>query len=284
MSGAQQNYHWMVARRIVLIGWGLACCCAARISAAQADFEQALDDFPSNRWYDRQSGHYLPPQIRPAQDEPLRQIGWKGELPSTSPTTSQSTDWDWSAWFPDLSGWLGWFPNLVFLLLGIALLAMVAALTYYSLKGYLPQRFEGSGSRGALGIDASRVVDLPFEVQTVATHPLHRAEELMRAGDYDKAIVFLLAYLLLALDQSRQILLQKGKTNRMYLRELQDQVELRSIVRAVVQLFEASYFGKHPIARERFAEVWQQLDEFHRLLSQVPAAADAARKLVEVSA
>jgi hypothetical protein len=70
----------------------------------------------------------------------------------------------------------------------------------------------------------------------------------------------------------------------MYLRELQDQVELRSIVRTVVQLFEASYFGKHPIARERFAEAWQQLDEFHRLLSQAPVAAGASPKLAEVSA
>lgn len=288
MSGAHQNslvlYHWNVTRRLVLVCWGLGCFCGARSSAAQADFEQALDDFPSNRWYDRESGQYLPPQIRPAQDEPLRQVGWKGELPAASQTTGQPIDWDWSNWFPDMSGWLGWLPNLVFVLLGIALVAIVAALTYYSLQGYLPHRSQGSRSMGAIRVDASRVNDLPFEVQTVAGHPLQRAEELMRAGDYDRAIVLLLAYQLLALDQSRQILVQKGKTNRMYLRELQDQVELRLLLLAVVQLFEASYFGKHPIARECFAGVWQQLDEFHRLLSQTPAAVDASRKLAEVSA
>ncbi|MCA9180349.1 MAG: hypothetical protein KDA51_02830, partial [Planctomycetales bacterium] len=97
------------------------------------------------------------------------------------------------------------------------------------------------------------------------------AMRAMQAEDFDDAIAFLYGYLLLALDQSRLIHLQKGKTNRMYLLELGSLVPLRQNVEVAMLIFEASYFGKHRVTREQFLAVWQQLESFHQMLQAASA-------------
>ena len=88
----------------------------------------------------------------------------------------------------------------------------------------------------------------------------------MRAGRYNEAVVYLYGYMLLALDQSRKIHLQKGKTNRMYLRELRSEMQLQSIVSKTMLAFEDVFFGRYEIDRGRFEMLWDQRDEFHRLV------------------
>ncbi len=97
----------------------------------------------------------------------------------------------------------------------------------------------------------------------------------MRAGRYNEAVIYLYGYMLLALDQARKIHLQKGKTNRMYLRELRSNEALHKIVRQQILAFEDVFFGRYDIDAARFATLWQQLDAFHRLLQPAPAAQTA---------
>jgi hypothetical protein len=117
-------------------------------------------------------------------------------------------------------------------------------------------------------IDLARVEELPFEVRAAALDPLSEAQRLMRSGNYDAAIVYLYGYMLLALDQTRKIHLQKGKTNRMYLRELSrvEKGTLRRIVESTMLAFEQVYFGKHSLSAEHFQLLWEQVDEFNRLV------------------
>jgi hypothetical protein len=252
---------------------------------AQADAEQALRNFPRNSWYDPDAQQYIPPQVLPADDSPLRQAGWVEKSPSTaaSDATFDSSWWDW---LPTLLNWNGlaeWLPRLLFAILGLALLIVIGSLTYYSLRSYLPGGLRKKKSAEAIEIDPARVMELPFEVQAVDSHPLAEAERLMHAGDYNAAIVFVYGYLLLALDQSRKIHLQKGKTNRMYLREIGPETRLREILYRTMLRFEDCYFGKHSISREQFMEVWGQVDEFHRRLEVAPAANNRLRLATEGS-
>jgi len=252
---------------------------------AQADAAQALRNFPKNSWYDPVTQQYIPPQVQPADDSPLRQAGWVEKSPSTpaANTTIDGSWWDWFPTFPNWNGLAEWIPRLVFALLGLALLIVIGSLTYYSLRSYLPGGVRKKKASQAIEIDPARVLDLPFEVRAVDSHPLAEAERLMHAGDYDAAIVFVYGYLLLALDQSRKIHLQKGKTNRMYLRELGRETRLREILYHTMLRFEDCYFGKHSISREQFLELWVQVDEFHRRLESQPAADNRLRVAAEGS-
>ena len=108
----------------------------------------------------------------------------------------------------------------MFTLFAIGLLTLLVLLTYYSLRDYLPERLTPQRTSPVINIDPARVAELPFEPKPTGDDPLSAAMRAMQAEDFDDAIAFLYGYLLLALDQSRLIHLQKGKTNRMYLLEL----------------------------------------------------------------
>jgi hypothetical protein len=242
------------------------------------DAEQALRLLPDNTWYDQASNTYSPPEIIPERDNPLRQSGW---LAKKKPAPAERTPWNWN-W--NLSGFIAdWFSSVVIGVLGVLLVVIVVLLmTYFSMRNYMPGRFRRDRKSGAVKIDPTRVAALPFEVRSTGLNPLDEAEKLMRAERFDEAIVFLYGYLLLALDQARKIHLQKGKTNRMYLRELRSDLGLREITEAAMLAFEDVFFGKHSIPREQFMALWNRLDEFHQHLSMtdqpliVPAISKAA--------
>ncbi len=245
-----------------------AVIATSSLAVAQTDADEALRHFPKNAWYDKQTKQLIPPAVELARDEPLRHSGNVAQAPPTAPTTTSSCGswWDWNPTLPDLSWLMHLFPTLVFSALGIVLLVVIGILTYYSLRNYTPRRFQRKKKNEAITIDAARMVDLPFEVQAMQGQPLEQAEALMQAGNFDAAIVFLYGYLLLALDQSRRIHLQKGKTNRMYWQELRGERSLREILQQAMHVFEACYFGKHPVLKSEFMQVWERVDEFHQLL------------------
>ena len=153
---------------------------------------------------------------------------------------------------------------------------VIVMLIIHSLRKYLPNPMESAKNIRGVEIDPTRVADLPFDVMPTRGDPLSEAEMLWRAGRYDEAIVFLYGYMLLALDHARKIHLQKGKTNRMYLRELKSQPGLKRIVESTMLAFEDVFFGKHAIGRDRFELIWDQLQEFHHLLTPAPAKAGVA--------
>lgn len=239
---------------------------AAPVAADEVDTERAMRSLQRTTWYDSNEKTYKTPQVGSEQDEPVRSNGWLAD---------RRKPWDWS-WLDNLT--LGnWTPALgevltrvILILLAISLLAVVAALIYYALREYLPSGRSPELRIRSLVIDPARVEDLPFQVDAVRGDPLAEAQRLMLAGRYDQAIVYLYGYMLLALDNAHRIHLLKGKTNRMYLRELQrERQRLRAIVEVTMLAFEQVYFGKHSLEADHFQAVWGQIDEFHRLLTQV---------------
>lgn len=264
--------------------WAMLLAFAPTLFAAQqADADKALQSIGSPKWYDRVEDGYAPPELEPEEDNPIRTEGWIAEEENRRTTEREKKKaanaanatrggaWNWTGL--DTT----WFSTIVISFLGITLVTIILLLAYHSLRTYMPGRWEKTEHRKSIVIDPAKVSDLPFEVkQATYENPLAEAEALMRSGKYREAILFLYGYMLLALDQSRKIDLQKGKTNRMYLRELKSQVELRSIVETAMLSFEDVYFGKHAIGEQQFLISWNQVDDFHRLLTG-PSSTETAQ-------
>jgi hypothetical protein len=179
-----------------------------------------------------------------------------------------------SAWWESLSGllskvfsWLfeGW---LTILGVSLVLLAIVA--------GFLVWRYGSNGAgffRSGKAKDLltherekSKIQDLPFEIEQTAMGLLGQAAKLRAAGDYSKAIVYLFSHVLVEMDGARCIRLARGKTNRIYLRELRGREMLKSFTNQLVQAFEFAFFGKHQLSQESFEAIWQQLPVFEESL------------------
>lgn len=246
-------------------------CGTPSLMAAESAVQQAVQSLPIGDWYDKQTEGFRPPEVAQADDDPVRTAGSISQSPPATATDLQSASQPWFANWPG-EEFAQWMQTSLFILLTVGLVVLLAWLTYYSLRDYLPEK-QRRQKLQSVGIDPSRIADLPFESNPSAHDPLSTAQQAMQAGNYDQAIAYLLGYLLLALDQRRMIHLQRGKTNRMYLRELANQPSLAAIVNSAVQPFEASYFGKHSVTRQQFMAAWQQVDEFHQLLQTASLSA-----------
>lgn len=251
----------LLAGTTLLLGWLVQVASAAQ--SPQVDTERALKSLPNNSWYDKHAESYVTPAIPLEGDNPIREDGWRAR----PKPAKQPSNWNWN-WNWDLSGWFArWFSTIALSIVALLLVLALLLLSYHSLKQYLPGRFEKSNRSKPITIDPARVSDLPFEVQASHGNPLDEAEALWKAGKLDQAIIYLYGYLLLALDQARLLHLQKGKTNRMYLKELQPRPGLRAIVELTMLAFEEVYFGKHSLTEARFTSLWSQLDDFHQQLA-----------------
>lgn len=215
-------------------------------------------------WFDAKTGKITPVAARKNEID-------VSDRHSSVATPNTRTN---SAWWDSLSGslsmvfsWLfeGWLTILgVFLVL----LAMVA--------GFLVWRYGSNGggffrSREAKELlaherEKAKIQDLPFEIEQTAMGLLGQAAMLRAAGDYSKAIVYLFSHVLVEMDGARCIRLTRGKTNRIYLRELRGREMLKSFTSQLVQAFEFAFFGKHQLSQESFEAIWRQLPVFEENL------------------
>ena len=119
--------------------------------------------------------------------------------------------------------------------------------------------------------EKAKILDLPFEVEQSMVGLLPQAERYRAAGDFSKAIIYLFSHALVEMDGARCIRLERGKTNRVYLRELRERDSLRSFTSQLVTAFEYAFFGKHPLSQDAFERIWQQLPAFNAYLKQLDA-------------
>ena len=68
------------------------------------------------------------------------------------------------------------------------------------------------------------------------------------------------------MDKRDVVLMDKGKTNLEYWRELEDAPRLRDLYRSVMVDFERVYFGGLAISREEFDNVWNLRGTFKQLM------------------
>jgi hypothetical protein len=220
------------------------------------DSAKALRSINGN-WWNRESNSYNPPTANSTYDNSLRKDGRIAQ-PSTSNWKFPSFNF---AWFGAFWGYLLTIVLTVLMAIALVLLGM------HLVRSYRPPP-ETDYSSSQIKIDPARIEELPFEAVQWVGDPLAEARKLAQQGRFDEAIIYLYGYQLLALDQSRKIHLHKGKTNRMYLREIEPFPQLREIVGLTMGQFEEVFFGKHSLSKQSFLEAWTKLDLFHALISQ----------------
>jgi hypothetical protein len=248
-------FHWCIALFLVL---GIQAVVSAE---SKLDSAKAIKTIYGDWWNHETNSYNTPTGVQP-RDNSLRKDGQIAEYKPTTSTRPTLLDLNWLG---KLLTYSVISILLIALVIGAVLLAMHLA------KSYSPSG--GGESVGQLKIDMTRVEDLPFEASQWTGDPLAEARKLAQQGRFDEAIIYLYGYQLLALDQSRKIHLHKGKTNRMYIREIESLPDLQDIVELTMVKFEQVFFGKHSLTKQSFLEVWTKLDAFHSLIkSPSPSA------------
>jgi hypothetical protein len=113
-----------------------------------------------------------------------------------------------------------------------------------------------------------RMQHLPVELRRSDVDLRAEAERLMNLGQFDQAIILLLAHQLLTLDRSGYLRLSRGKTNGRYVRETGGtDPAMASRLRHTIVAFERSYFGSHAILAPEFGALWRNNQEMESELA-----------------
>ena len=256
----------------------LVCCTVATIlgqTASCADDREVIQRSTNSIWYDSEQGSIKPSGTsQKALDVSDRHDAVASpDLPY---------DWSWLDWFStDLSGFLSWIFSgwkIVLILFFLILIFTIAYIIWqYTDFGnwYSPTR--RTTTKALLEREAVKIQDLPFEIEQSLLGLLGQAEKHRAAGDYSRAIAYLYSHVLVTLDEARCIRLAKGKTNRMYLRELKDRETIRGFANQLVTVFEFAFFGKHQLDAPTFDSIWNQLATFESELTRIEKQSTAVK-------
>lgn len=186
--------------------------------------------------------------------------------------TVQPNTWSWwRAFRLSLGDWFSWIFQSWQILLLVCLLGLLVIVGFLVLQYGLSFQVRAA-KLSDLSIrerEKAKLQDLPFELEQTMFGLLAQAERYRAAGDFSKAIMYLFSHALVELDGARCIRLERGKTNRAYLRELNGQDNLRGFTNQLVLAFEYAFFGKHVLSQEAFERIWQQVPAFDAYLKQI---------------
>jgi hypothetical protein len=147
------------------------------------------------------------------------------------------------------------------------LLVLMIALAYLALRHYSPG--DSSVDREQIAISNRAAVEaLPFMSGRSADDLLGQARRHYELGNYNEAIVYLFSYELVELDRFAYVRLDRGKTNRQYVRETSRAEPLRALLERTMVAFESVFFGGHELDRPGFEACWSELAHFEILASQ----------------
>ena len=155
----------------------------------------------------------------------------------------------------------GWVLLITLIALGIGLIVYAVSKTEMDTKPASRSRAKKlSQSPDEQMIE--RMKHLPAELRRTDVNLRSEAERLMREGQYDQAIILLFGHQLLLLDRVGMLRLNRGKTNRKYVRETRssDPKSAKRLQRTVTA-FERSYFGRHTIGQREFSDLWRQNEQ-----------------------
>lgn len=116
--------------------------------------------------------------------------------------------------------------------------------------------------------EQKRITDLPFDLEPSLLGLREQADRYRTQGDYSRAIVFLFSHVLMQLDTAGHIRLTRGKTNRVYLRELKGREKELGFTSSLVNWFEPVFFGRKAMDPIAFEKLWNQLPAFESYLER----------------
>lgn len=251
----------------VTAGWGVTGLAA----------ESPPPVLESTPWYDPSNDRVVPIPVQTVSDDSVhRDSRWLPQARQVRQTASPGKSGSGG-------GTGGRFGTGLTLgnLVGWGILATILVTTV-GLLVYMFSRADFEASRTIGGRRAShhdpheqtveRMQELPDEVRRSGGDLRAESLRLMELARFDQAILLLFGHQLLLLDRVGTLRLARGKTNGRYVRETtRSDRDLGERLAMTVSDFERSYFGRHPIDADRFAELWANNLEIER-------AVDASRE------
>lgn len=244
-----------------------------RVSADTVPVDHALSD---SVWYDADERGLVPIFVKPVVDDSLnRDSRWlpKAKRIKQPNANTNSAAGGGGGGGAGLFGSGMTFGNLFGWFLLTALLAALAAALIYAISRAevdltANQRSKTNDPGGTPDEQTiERMKHLPAELRRTDVNLRSEAERLMRESQYDQAIILLFAHQLLLLDRFGVLRLNRGKTNRKYVRETRAvDGELSTPLQDTVNAFERSYFGRHSITQAEFAELWRSNEKLEQTL------------------
>jgi hypothetical protein len=233
---------------------GALSCGASPVSGQELPpADRALED---SLWFDSDQNAIVPIHVDPQLEDSInRDSRWlptaKKIKQSTAPVApTPGTGFS----FADLFSWT-FLIIVLALVIGLLIWAIMRVETPESiqLQRRSPADVELPDAR-----TIERIKHLPPELRRTDVNLRSEAERLMRAKQYDQAIILLFGHQLLFFDQMGWLTLNRGKTNRKYIREAAaaDRESSRTL-QATVGAFERSYFGRHSIGEIEFNRLWE---------------------------
>ena len=263
----------------VLVIWSLAmiapmglanplCLANQNVRTAGSDVSQSVADTP---WYDAEQKQVRPITVQPRQDDSVHRdsrwlpkpktIARPESIDSTSSTAggNASTDglFGTSLTIGNVFGWV---------LLAATVMAVVGIIVYGISRAELSmadRKASGSSDADGSGLPdeqtLERIKHLPPELRRTDVNLRTECERLMNERCFEQAIILLLGHQLLLLDSNGLLRLSRGKTNGRYVRDTRTNDEsCAGWLRQTADAFEQSYFGRHEIPAEVFAQLWRQ--------------------------
>lgn len=211
--------------------------------------------------------HHVPAGARGLRSGgfPWYDAGEEELVPIDKPSERQQRNWQG----PRLN--LGpMFSQILQIAFIVILVALLCGLVYLLIRAFLKREgdSEASGELVKVLTDEARIEELPFNVREPNRDLLEQARLHYDRGEFNEAIVYLYSYMLLHLDKNQIIRLSKGKTNRQYLRELNERPTLSGLLERTMVAFEEAFFGSHQLQRDDFEGCWSQLDRFHQSVTE----------------
>jgi hypothetical protein len=223
---------------------------------------QLLNRSTHSVWYDAQKN-----EINPTSTLPRNIDASDRHTSIASPKNTAINTGSGANWLSDFFSYLfrGWQSILVICLLMLLAIVIFALL---SKNNYISTPFP-SKQRTREKTNPITIRDLPFELEQTQLGLLAQAEQYRNAGDYSKAIIYLFSHVLVELDGARCIRLERGKTNRTYVRELGSRHNLVGFTKQLVGVFEYVFFGKNRLNQDTFESIWKQIPEFETNLELI---------------
>ena len=235
-------------------------------------------------WFDAEKNSLKPVDVEPRTDDSLnRNSRWLPKPPrvknNNGPNSNQLPKQNTGGAVGPGSGLfntgLSALNVLGWLVLGIVVLAGVAMIFYVLSRAELQTKNVGKGGKTVLSGKTpdeqtlERMKHLPKELRRTDVNLRSEAQRLMQDSQYDQAIILLFAHQLLLLDRYGMLRLNRGKTNRKYIRETRGTNEaVANCLESTVASFERSYFGRHKITRNEFAETWRLNEQLETRLEE----------------
>lgn len=215
-------------------------------------------------WFDSDDGSVRPIRRSKSLDVADRHSSIAG------PVQTSSANW-WDSLRMSLGDFFSWIFRGWQILLIVSLIGLLLVVGFIVLKYGVSfqERVRKMTAMSVQEKEKSKIQDLPFEVEQTKFGLLAQAERYRAAGDFSKAIVYLFSHALVEMDSARCIRLARGKTNRVYLRELRERDNLSGFTNQLVLAFEYAYFGKHVLSQDAFESIWQQVPAFDAYVKQI---------------